>query len=73
MRTTKMAEGLGRVAHDKSIGRACALDKDLLEMFRGREIGQRGNEAMMKAWYKGWDEARREMMLRDLNLINLNK
>ena len=64
------AETLGMVNHENGTMRAQAQSKDLMEMLRGRNIGQTPQgeattKELMNAWTNGWDKAKRiEMKLK---------
>ena len=64
------AETLGMVNHENGIMRVPAQSKDLMEMLKGRTIGQTpqgeaSTKDLMNAWTNGWDKAKRiEMKLK---------
>lgn len=52
-----IARELGVKAFGKGIKRVPALDKDLMNMLEGVQVGDELTIPIMKAWVNGWDEA----------------
>jgi len=51
------ARELGTKAFEKGIKRVPSLDKDLMKMLEGVQVGDSMTIPIMKAWTNGWDEA----------------
>ena len=54
---TARAKSLGKVAFDSGINCAPCLDRNMMNMLKGREIGDPRTIKEMKAWTTAWTTA----------------
>ena len=54
---TQQAKTFGSIAFARGISHAPALDSNMMEMLKGRKVGDPRSIPEMKAWSRGWHEA----------------
>jgi hypothetical protein len=51
------AKAFGSIAFAQGMPAAPALDANMTEMMKGRQIGDKRTIPELKAWHRGWTEA----------------
>ena len=53
----QQAKAFGAITFARGISHAPALDANMMEMLKGRKVGDPRTIQEMKAWHRGWHEA----------------